>query len=531
MLHRLSQRVRFSVRATDPSAEAADGDIGDEPYQVKIDYGMDRVSNREDVTETPYQGQGTTTYYTTNSVNAYTQIGAEYRTHDDNGNLTCDGTRYFGYDFRNNLVNVLTVASYEFDVFNRRTKKYVNATAATTRCIYDGQSLIEEYDGSDNLIHLFVNGQQIDEPRVMIGPDYADVDGDQNTTEEVRLYFHADQVGSIVAVTGPDETVVEQYEYMPYGAVTIKDGQGTDLNGTSAILNPFMFTARRFDEETGLYHYRHRAYDPVAGRFLQRDPLGYVDGPSLYTYAGGCPTTQTDPLGLRIMLKAGAQGGKVEKELRAIAAKCGLEMKVSDSGEVSFADKKDEDDPASGSPWSEIRSLLIRLQGNFRNHIVIQLGSETRTGKGPGHKHNAARIEIEIYEEAASTEGWDLFWQLLHELLHADSLASGTPTDTSHGPEEKRVMDILNELRRTEGVQQRAGYGYDGLPNWRRPGGYMGTPFWDPEVPGKVNVLDDSGIVTTLPVRVIDNGDGTVRLEPLSPGHKIKLPAELKKEQ
>ena len=231
------------------------------------------------MTETPYQGQASTTYYTTNSVNAYTQIGAEYRTHDANGNLTCDGTRYFGYDFKNNLVNVLTVASYEFDALNRRTKKYVNATEATTRCIYDGQSLIEEYDGSDNLIHLFVNGQQIDEPRVMIGPDYADVDGDQNTTEEVRLYFHADQVGSIVAVTGPDETVVEQYEYMPYGSVTIKDGQGTDLNGTSAILNPFMFTARRLDEETGLYQEGHRTLDPIVGRFVQRDDHGAGNNP------------------------------------------------------------------------------------------------------------------------------------------------------------------------------------------------------------------------------------------------------------
>ncbi|MBD3161969.1 MAG: hypothetical protein GF328_07680, partial [Candidatus Latescibacteria bacterium] len=125
-----------------------------------------------------------------------------------------------------------------------------------------------------------------------------DVDGDQNTAEEVRLYFNADQVGSIVAVTGPDETIVEHYEYMPYGEVTIKDGQGTDLNGTSAILNPFMFTARRYDEETGLYHYRHRAYDPVVGRFLQRDPLGYVDGPCLHEYASSSPLAATDPRGL-----------------------------------------------------------------------------------------------------------------------------------------------------------------------------------------------------------------------------------------
>jgi RHS repeat-associated protein len=86
---------------------------------------------------------------------------------------------------------------------------------------------------------------------------------------------------------------------MPYGAVTIKDGQGSDLSGVSAILNPFLFTARRFDEETGLYHYRHRAYDPVAGRFLQRDPLGYVDAPNLHAYGSENPLRTRDPLGLQ----------------------------------------------------------------------------------------------------------------------------------------------------------------------------------------------------------------------------------------
>ncbi|MBD3336740.1 MAG: hypothetical protein GF355_14605 [Candidatus Eisenbacteria bacterium] len=63
-----------------------------------------------------------------------------------------------------------------------------------------------------------------------------------------------------------------------------------------------MFTARRLDEETGLYHYRHRAYDPVAGRFLQRDPIGYVDGPNLLEYATSRPPCLIDPLGLKTIV-------------------------------------------------------------------------------------------------------------------------------------------------------------------------------------------------------------------------------------
>jgi RHS repeat-associated protein len=47
-----------------------------------------------------------------------------------------------------------------------------------------------------------------------------------------------------------------------------------------------------------LYHVRHRVYDPMAGRWLTRDPAGFVDGMSLYEYCGGMATTCFDPAGL-----------------------------------------------------------------------------------------------------------------------------------------------------------------------------------------------------------------------------------------
>jgi len=59
-----------------------------------------------------------------------------------------------------------------------------------------------------------------------------------------------------------------------------------------------MFTARRMDESTGLYHYRRRAYDPERGRFLQRDPLGCVDGMNLREYVSSQPLARTDPSGM-----------------------------------------------------------------------------------------------------------------------------------------------------------------------------------------------------------------------------------------
>jgi RHS repeat-associated protein len=52
-----------------------------------------------------------------------------------------------------------------------------------------------------------------------------------------------------------------------------------------------------FDEETGLAFNRHRYYDPHAGRFISKDPIGLLGGVNPQFYAPN-PTGWVDPLGL-----------------------------------------------------------------------------------------------------------------------------------------------------------------------------------------------------------------------------------------
>ena len=52
------------------------------------------------------------------------------------------------------------------------------------------------------------------------------------------------------------------------------------------------------DRETGLIYARNRYYDPKLGRFISADPLGYVDGPSMYAFGGNNPVDRSDPMGL-----------------------------------------------------------------------------------------------------------------------------------------------------------------------------------------------------------------------------------------
>jgi len=104
-------------------------------------------------------------------------------------------------------------------------------------------------------------------------------------------YYHFDGLGSVAALSDVNSVIVERYRYDVFG----------EPNTTSSIGNPYLFTGRRYDTETGLYYYRARYYKTDIGRFLQADPIGYAGGLNLYAYCGNAPVNWIDPLGLHIM--------------------------------------------------------------------------------------------------------------------------------------------------------------------------------------------------------------------------------------
>jgi RHS repeat-associated protein len=72
-------------------------------------------------------------------------------------------------------------------------------------------------------------------------------------------------------------------------------------NNTSTLA----YTGRELDNESGLYYYRARYYDPMAGRFLSEDPLGFKAGINFYAYVGNNPLNFNDPSGLRTYIVHG----------------------------------------------------------------------------------------------------------------------------------------------------------------------------------------------------------------------------------
>ena len=169
-------------------------------------------------------------------------------------------------------------ATYTYDPAGRRIEKDIDGD--TTTYVYDGGNVIAEYDDNGDLASKYIHGARVDELVCMI--DVAD--------SNAVYYYHYDGLGSVVALSNSSGTSIQSYEYSAYGQVAASDPNFT--------ANPYLFTGRRFDYETGLYYYRARYYNPYIGRFLQTDPMGYGDGMNWYAYCGNNPLSFVDPSGL-----------------------------------------------------------------------------------------------------------------------------------------------------------------------------------------------------------------------------------------
>lgn len=252
-----------------------------------------------------------------NAVNEITSIAGVPLINDDNGNLIEDQLYRYGYDQENRLLSVTrksdnrVVGQYTYDALGRRVVKVAHPFGAPTetRYFYDEARIIEEQDAAGVPRANYVYGNYIDEVLTM------------NRGGQI-YYYHQNALWSVAAVTDSAGNVVERYGYDAYGSVSITDGAGYPLGNISAIGNPWMFTGRRFDEETGLYDYRTRYLDPSKGRFITRDTIGiWEDEAALgngYTYAGNNPFSYIDPDGTksRAQRKAARQERRAERKER-----------------------------------------------------------------------------------------------------------------------------------------------------------------------------------------------------------------------
>ena len=228
--------------------------------------------------------------YAANALNQYTNIAdgvTNAPTYDDDGNLTNYNGWTFAWDAENRLiaaVNGSTVVSNSYDYMSRRVSKTANGT--TRQFLYDGWAMIRESSGTTT--NSFAYGLDLSGSLQGAGTIGGILAACLNGTNAVCVY---DANGNLTDLVGDDGLVIAHYEYDPYGNVTAKSGPLADAN-------PFRFSTKYTDDETGLLYYGLRFYSPALGRWVNRDPSGEMGGANLCRFVSNDPTTHWDYLGL-----------------------------------------------------------------------------------------------------------------------------------------------------------------------------------------------------------------------------------------
>ncbi len=235
--------------------------------------------------------------------------------YDDDGNLTDDSRWKYTWDAENRLASMETQLSaysspnlvprqkitFRYDYLGRRVEKAVMAwngsiyePVSILRFVYDGWNLIAEYtyNGSSlSLARSYTWG--LDISRTLA--DAGGVHGLLLITQAgpVTHYLPAyDGNGNLQALVNRGTGRIDAaYEYDAFGN-TLR------ATGPYASTNPFRFSTKYTDSETGLVYYGLRYYSPSLGRFVTRDPIGEQGGLNLYGFVRNNPVNRWDYLGM-----------------------------------------------------------------------------------------------------------------------------------------------------------------------------------------------------------------------------------------
>jgi RHS repeat-associated protein len=141
---------------------------------------------------------------------------------------------------------------------------YKSSSGGISIYAYDGRNLIEETNSSGAVVERYSQGEDIDEPLAML-------------RSGATSYYHADGLGSVTSLTNSSGAAKQTYTYDSFGKITASAG---------SVTNPFRYTGREMDSETGLYYYRARYNDAIAGRFIAEDSiLLFGNDVDFYRYA------------------------------------------------------------------------------------------------------------------------------------------------------------------------------------------------------------------------------------------------------
>ncbi|MBS0655023.1 MAG: hypothetical protein JSR46_04540, partial [Verrucomicrobia bacterium] len=275
----------------------------DDLYQLTEESGVQSHSYSNDSLSNRKSKNGWE-YYVDNA-NKLVSDSVENYVYDQNGNMIEKRSDYrvvyYDYDALDRLVRVIdngSVITYTYDYLHRRI-----ARSKTGR---DGDGDGNENGNEDAEYFLYMGCREVGlyeakmgtvkEYRVLGLGKGAELGASVAIELSGGVYspIH-DHRGDIVCLVDANTGVVqESYRYTAFGECKTYDSQQLPAARGSEVGNPWGYSSKRLDPETGFLYFHRRYYAPEVGRWVTPDPLGFADGPNLYSYVHSNPLSRFD---------------------------------------------------------------------------------------------------------------------------------------------------------------------------------------------------------------------------------------------
>lgn len=361
------------------------------------------------------------------TVPALLRPSSEAYTYDADGNVLSDSLWNYTWDAEDRLVGMSTTSAattfgapayqltFKYDYLGRRVEKTVVRNGTTTldrKYLYQGSLLVAEIDAASNQIVQSYTW----------GPDASGTIGGEGgigglllvtteTTTTLSGYdVSYDGNGNVAALLSTaDGSLAATYEYDAYGQMVRRQGVEADAN-------PFQFSTKFTDNESGLVYFGRRFYDPSAGRFINRDPAEEAGGLNLFRYVGGDPINAVDPFGLGSTTIAGAAAQTpiplpaFDQALTTDADQLMAEQADEQAADLAFDTTISEGEFDNTFSPAFFQSLLLN-NGTWGPNV-----SSGRTTPKSKSNTNAVKINVEELrrlrkELKAMSETWNRNWQ------------------------------------------------------------------------------------------------------------------------
>ena len=233
---------------------------------------------------------------------ALTFAGGATYTYDANGNRVSEGASSYTWNSRDQPATANdghTLSSYVYDFDGQRARKTIVVGEVVTTALYLGQAA--EVRGDQLVLYVLVDESRVAE---MSGPfdparlisGFGGAVTPISATPVSKTWHVPDHLGGISLLLDPTGTTISELSYYPYGLTRYE----TTTGGV-----PYRFAGKELDE-TALYDFGARLYDPKTGAFLSVDPLPLEEQDkklqqvrllNVYGYANANPVCYYDPSG------------------------------------------------------------------------------------------------------------------------------------------------------------------------------------------------------------------------------------------